>query len=223
MKKVAFISDFDGTISKEDFFNMAIEQLLTPDALKPWQEYLAHKLTHYQALGQIFSKIRIPQAELDKFIAGIEIDPKLTDVLEFCKNHSIPIYICSAGMDYYIYKRIPKEIKKYNITVLSNKGEYSPETGFKLTPPPADYMFYSDNTGISKEKLVESLKAQGFWTIYAGDGIPDIKAAKAADVVFAKSVLLDLCKKENIETQKFDGFEDILRYLQTTACHSRDS
>ena len=217
MKKIAFVSDFDGTISEEDFFNMAIDRLLTPEDLKPWQDYLDKKITHYQALGRIFSKIRISQRDLDNFIKSIEIDPYFTQALDLCKDLKIPIYICSAGMDYYILKRIPAEIKKYDITLLSNKGEYSPAEGFKLTPPPEDYMFYNKNTGISKEALVEHLKNQGFFTIYAGDGIPDIKAAKVADAVFAKSVLLELCRKENIKTLKFDDFRDITEYIEAVS------
>ena len=88
------------------------------------------------------------------------------------------------------------------------------KTGFKLTPPPSDYMFYDKNTGISKEALVEHLKKHGFFTIYAGDGIPDFKAAKIADAVFAKSVLLELCQKQNIKTLKFDDFRDITKYIK---------
>ncbi|MCL2144268.1 MAG: MtnX-like HAD-IB family phosphatase [Endomicrobia bacterium] len=214
MIKTAFISDFDGTITKEDFFNMAVNGLLAPNDLKPWHDYLGKKITHYQALDGIFSKIRISQSALDDFIKTIEIDPYFTQTLELCKSLQIPVYICSAGMDYYILKRIPDEIKKYKITLLSNKGEYSPETGFKLTPPPNDYMFYNENTGISKEALVEYLKKQGFFTIYAGDGIPDLEPAKIADAVFAKSVLLELCRKQNIKTLKFDDFRDIIKYIK---------
>jgi 2-hydroxy-3-keto-5-methylthiopentenyl-1-phosphate phosphatase len=116
-------------------------------------------------------------------------------------------------MDYYILRRIPLEIKKYGITLLANKGDYSPETGFKLTPPAKDYPFFNKNTGISKEALVEHLKKQGFFTVYAGDGVPDFKSAKIADAVFAKSALLGLCKAAGIKTLKFNGFSDIYEYI----------
>ncbi|MDR1941987.1 MAG: MtnX-like HAD-IB family phosphatase [Endomicrobium sp.] len=211
MKKTALISDFDGTISKEDFFNMAIERLLTPDDLQPWQDYLDKKITHYQALDGIFSKIHISQKALDAFIDSIEIDDKFPDALKLCKKFMIPVYICSAGMDYYIFKKIAHYIKEYNITVISNAGKYSRELGFKLSPPDKNDIFYDKNTGISKEAVVKYLKELGFFTVYAGDGIPDIKAAKIADAVFAKGALLDFCKKAGIKTFKFDGFADICR------------
>jgi len=215
MNKIVLISDFDGTISKEDFFNMTVERLLTPQDLQPWQDYLDKKITHAEALGRIFSKVRISQSEMDSFIRGIEIDPEFQNTLKLCKKLKIPVYICSAGMDYYILKRIPKEIKKYNITLLANTGKYCPDTGFTLIPPSKDYPFYDKGTGVSKEALVKYLKKQGFFTVYAGDGIPDLKAAKAADAVFAKSVLLKLCQEEGIKTLKFDGFGDVTNYIKT--------
>ena len=210
----ALISDFDGTITKEDFFNMVVDRLLTKEDIKPWDDYIAGRISHVEALSRIFAKVRIPQAKLDDFIQSIEIDPKAPETFELCKKLDIPIYICSAGMDYYILKRIPELIKKYNITIVSNTGKYSQETGFKMSPPPAGSPFCCKNTGIAKDKLVNYLKNQGYFTIFAGDGRPDIKAAKAADAVFAKDILLKLCKEQNIETLKFDGFEDIEKYIK---------
>jgi len=193
---------------------MAVTQLLTPADIGPWKDYLAKKITHHEALAQIFSKIRLSQEELDSFIASIKVDSKFTDVLELCKSRNIPIYICSAGMDYYIYKRIGEEIKKYNITVLANIGQYCPKTGFKLTTPSPEDKFYDYNAGISKANLVKELKNEGYFTVYAGDGIPDLAAAREADIVFAKAALLKLCQEENIPIMQFNGFEDILKYFK---------
>lgn len=213
MTKTVLVSDFDGTISKEDFFNMVIEKLLKKEDIKPWDDYVAGKITHFEALSRIFAKVRIPQDELDIFIQSIQIDEKFPETLELCGRLGIPVYICSAGMDYYIRKRIPQYIEKYNIAVISNKAEYSPQTGFKLTPLPEGNPYYSKEVGVNKEALVANIKQQGNFTIFAGDGRPDIFAAKAADAVFAKDILLELCKKQNVKTFKFDGFGDIIKYI----------
>ena len=213
-KKIVLISDFDGTITKEDFFNMAVERLLSPKALKPWHDYVSGKTTHIDALTGIFSQIRLSQDELDKFIDTIHIDKYFYDVMDFCVEHKIPVYICSAGTKYYIEKKIGKEIKKYAIQVVSNDGVYSPEKGLRLIAPDKNNPFYDPNTGISKEALVKKLNTERYFTIYAGDGRPDLLPSKIADAVFAKSVLLDMCKKENIKTEKFESFKDILEYIR---------
>ena len=216
-KKFALITDFDGTISKKDFFHMVINQLLNSntDFLAPWNDYLNGEIKHIEALSEIFSQIHITQKELDKFISTIDIDPYFYDTIKFCNTQDIPVYICSAGTNYYIRKRIPEILNNYNIILVSNDATYSQEKGMKLIAPPKDSIFYNSNTGISKEKVVDTLKCGGYTTIYAGDGKPDFKAAKTADIVFAKDLLLDMCKKENIKTQKFENFNDIFSYIRT--------
>lgn len=216
-KKIALISDFDGTISKKDFFYMVIDNLLSnkKDALVPWNDYLNGKIKHIDALTGIFSQIHLTQQELDSFISTIEIDSFFYDTAKYCMNKNIPFYICSAGTNYYIKKRIANTLKEYNIILVSNDATYSQQEGMKLIAPPETSPYYNLNTGISKQAIVQKLKDEGFFTIYAGDGKPDFKSAKIADIVFAKDMLLELCNKENIKTQKFDNFNDILNYVRS--------
>jgi 2,3-diketo-5-methylthio-1-phosphopentane phosphatase len=215
-KYISLISDFDGTISKKDFFYMVIDSLLKENlnALAPWKDYLAGKITHIDALSGIFSQIHLSQRDLDKFIATIDIDNWFYDVAQFCKDKKIPFYICSAGTNYYIKKRIYDILEKYDIVLISNDATYSQQEGMKLIAPKKDTPYYDFNTGISKQAIVKQLKEDGYFTIYAGDGIPDLKSAKCADVVFAKDKLLELCEEENIKTEKFDNFSNILNYIK---------
>jgi 2,3-diketo-5-methylthio-1-phosphopentane phosphatase len=214
--KVVLISDFDGTISKKDFFYMVIDNLLKDkkDALTPWQDYLSGKIKHIDALTGIFSQIHLTQQQLDNFISDIEIDSYFYDTAKYCMEKGIPFYICSAGTNYYIKKRISDTLSKYNITLISNDATYSQQDGMKLVAPEKDYPYYNSNTGISKQAIVQKLKDDGFFTVYAGDGKPDFKSAQIADVVFAKDMLLELCEKENIKTKPFKNFNDILNYIR---------
>ena len=215
--KIVLISDFDGTISKKDFFYMVIDTLLKDkkDALAPWHDYLSGKIKHIDALTGIFSQIHLTQSELDEFISTIEVDSYFYDTAKYCMNNKIPFYICSAGTNYYIKKRIFDSIQKYNIILISNDATYSQQDGMKLVAPPESSPYYNANTGISKQAIVQKLKNEGFFTIYAGDGKPDFKSAQIADVVFAKDMLLELCKKENIKTKPFNNFKDILNYIRS--------
>jgi 2,3-diketo-5-methylthio-1-phosphopentane phosphatase len=215
--KIVLISDFDGTISKKDFFYMVIDTLLKDkkDALAPWNDYLNGKIKHIDALTGIFSQIHLTQQELDEFISTIEVDPFFYDTAKYCMEKKIPFYICSAGTNYYIKKRIADTLSKYNIILVSNDATYSQQDGMKLVAPEETSPYYNSNTGISKEKIVQKLKDDGFFTIYAGDGKPDFKSAKIADAVFAKDMLLELCKKENIKTEPFKDFTDILNYIRS--------
>jgi 2-hydroxy-3-keto-5-methylthiopentenyl-1-phosphate phosphatase len=52
------VSDFDGTMTRHDFYKLAIESLLSPDTPDYWAEYRAGTITHFEALRQYFAAIR---------------------------------------------------------------------------------------------------------------------------------------------------------------------
>lgn len=213
-KQTALVSDFDGTISPEDFFWYVANHYLDDKALEPWQRYLAGKLSHIEALNAIFAKICLPQTELDAFIKTIPIDPAFSKTALFCFEKHIPFYICSAGCDYYINLIIGDLIKKYNIQLVTNHGVYSQTTGLQMIPPAQDSFFYDQKVGISKASVVRQLKEQGYFVVFAGDGPPDIAPAQVADVVFAKKILLKKCQELELPTLHFENFDNIYTYLK---------
>jgi 2,3-diketo-5-methylthio-1-phosphopentane phosphatase len=213
-KKIVFVSDFDGTITDEDFFTYTSNEYFDNNALKPWREYLAGKKTHFQALKEMFAQIRVPEESLEKLISEINVDSRIDDVFRLCNEKNIKIYICSAGNDYYIKKMIGKKLADYDITLVTNKGEYSQNNGLAMTAPLKSDKFYDKNIGISKFALVNSLKEDGDFVIFAGDGPPDFEPAKIADVVFARKMLLEECRKAGIKTEKFNNFADIYNYIR---------
>lgn len=212
--KYAFVTDFDGTISDDDFFNYAAKQYFDEEALEPWREYLSGNKTHFDALNEMFKKIKIPTDEFNLFISKIAVDKYFSSTLKMCFSKNIPIYICSAGCDYYINLLIGDFIKKYNITLVSNNGSYCPINGLTMQKPADNSPYYDEKIGISKASIVKQLQNEGYKVIYAGDGPPDIEAAKIADVVFAKKILLSKCQELGIKTMKFNDFNNILNFIK---------
>lgn len=212
-KKIAFVSDFDGTISDDDFFAYTTKAYFDERALAPWRAFLAGKKTLFNALKEMFAQIHVPVDELNALIDAIRLDPELEPTWKICRDKGVALYICSAGNDYYIRRLIGTLIKKYNVTLVSNRGEYAPETGLVMTAPEAGCFYFDESVGISKQKLVEKLKADGFKVVFAGDGPPDIAPAQVADVVFAKKFLLKACREKGIRTEPFESFKDILNFF----------
>ncbi len=213
-KKIAFVSDFDGTITKDDFFNYVVDAYLDDTALSPWQEYRTGKKTQFDALNEIFGKIRVKETELDNLISQIYIDPHVNSVWDLCQDRNIPMYICSAGNDYYIKKLIGEDIKNYNIKLITNTATYSKEDGMQMEPLPLSSPFYDKDVGISKSKIIEKLKSDGYFVIFAGDGPPDVAPAMLSDVVFARKYLLSECQKLSKATQNFDSYKNIYNYIK---------
>ena len=214
MDKWALVSDFDGTISDDDFFYYASDRYLGKEALAPWDEYMQGKKAHFVALAEIYGSLRVDKAEMDAFIRKIRVDPHFEAVADYCAQKQIPLYICSAGCDYYINVRIGNLIDKYKIKVISNHGEYSTEKGLHLTPPAKDSPFYDSNIGVNKASIVKYLQNLGYKVVFCGDGMPDLRAAEAADKVFARKILLKQCQKLNIEAEKLIDFAQVKNFLQ---------
>lgn len=213
-QKTAFVSDFDGTITDDDFFTYTTNTYFDEQALAPWREYLAGRKTHFNALKEMFAQIHVPPEQLEHLADSIHADPYLDNVWRLCREKNIPLFVCSAGNDYYIKRILGNRISDYEITVISNKGDYDSENGLVMTAPPQDSPFYDENVGISKYKLVKKLKDEGYFVIFAGDGPPDFEPAKIADTVFARKMLLDKCRQAGIKTEKFDSFKDIYNYIK---------
>lgn len=213
-EKIAFITDFDGTISDDDFFTYITKAYFDEEALKPWLEYLSGYKTHFNALNEMFEQLRVSEADLQKLMNQIKIDPALIKTFELCAEKNIPIYICSAGCDYYINYLIGDLIKKYNITLISNSGTYNQKTGLTMHAPDKSSPYFDEKIGISKASIVNKLHQEGYKVIFAGDGPPDFEPAKIADVVFAKKMLLEKCQDAGLNTHKFADFNDIYTFIK---------
>ena len=54
----ALVSDFDGTVSADDFFTLAAGRYFTDEMLEPWREYLSGRKKHFDALNEMFGRLR---------------------------------------------------------------------------------------------------------------------------------------------------------------------
>lgn len=211
MPSFALVSDFDGTISNNDFFYYIAERYFDEKALTPWHEYLAGTKKHFTALSEMFAGLRIPEEELQKFIKTIKLDKTFFTLAAYCQKQKIPVYICSAGCDYYIKVLLNEKLALYQIDLVSNRGVYSPKTGLLMHP---NKQYPDENLGISKTNLVKDLKKRGYQVIYCGDGLPDIEPAKCADKIFARKTLYQECLKQNIQAEFLTTFTKVKNYIK---------
>ena len=212
---LAFVTDFDGTITHDDFFHYVIDAYFDISALEPWRLYLDGQVSHFEALKRIYGALRASETEITALAKKIKVDEWVLPTFELLHNAQVPIYIASAGCDFYINLLFGETIAKYGIQLITNPSSYSQADGLVMDTPPTNNPYYDKYFGISKKTLVQQLQNNGKQIIFAGDGPPDIEPARVAEVVFAKKMLLDLCKAEGIKTKNFDGFKDIYSYFES--------
>src|SRR3954471_11941722 len=98
------VSDFDGTMTRYDFYKLAFESLLPPDTPDYWAEYRTGAITHFEALRSYFAAIRKSEGEVLAVVKQMELDANLPTAIESLSRAGWRVVITSAGCDWYIRK-----------------------------------------------------------------------------------------------------------------------
>ncbi|MGL5381355.1 MtnX-like HAD-IB family phosphatase, partial [Clostridium sp.] len=210
MKKILFISDFDGTISKEDFYKKIMYKYMPEKEETYYKDFKAEKIKDIDFLNEIFTTMNLEEDAIEDEIMQLEIDEGFEKIVEKCRELGIDFVILSAGCEYYI-KKIMKKMKLESIPVFSNIGRYE-EKGIRINPDQTS-IFYSERYGIDKEKVVKHFREQYDMIIYAGDSAPDYKASLWADIRFVKGELIHLYEKTSRSYISIESLEDVISYL----------
>ena len=208
MKERVLVTDFDGTITRYDFFRLVLEELLEPQAQSFWQAFEAGKLTHFAALQNIFAQIRCSEARLGELIAKMEIDPKFAEACRNLEAHGWSVEIASAGCEWYVRRLLQGQ--GISVPVYSNPGEFEPESGL-LMRPPLDSPFYAASTGVDKTAVVRDALRRSAIVAFAGDGRPDAAPAEMVDPQyrFATGWLAEDLKRRKMPFRPFRCWHEI--------------
>lgn len=211
MKNFVFISDFDGTLSKKDFYLIIIDKYLKERGTELYKEWKKNNLTDFDFLNMIFSSINKSEDEIYHDILDIPIDENAKDFIEHIKASGGDFVILSAGTSYYIEKLLAHK-KITDCTIISNKGEYK-NGGIHMLRDESN-VFYSKRYGIDKAKVVKYFKTKYKTVFYAGDSEPDLEASQLADVTFATGQLVNMLSSRKHPFVKFDNFKEIETYIK---------
>lgn len=209
------VTDFDGTITAGDFYILAVERLLKPEDLTPWQEYRAGRITHFTALRTIFSKIRAPESKVLELLRDMRPDPRLPECATRLKAAGWHVAVASAGCGWYI-NRILGELN-VDFEVHANPGHYA-EGGPLLMEAPTTSRFYSPTAGVDKAGIVRFHLERGARVAYAGDGYTDHEAATLVppSLRYARADLANVLTSEGAEFRPFSVWSEVADALLAT-------
>lgn len=209
-RQFVFVSDFDGTLTEKDFYQMIIDNYLGEVGQALYKEWRQGLHLDKDFLGKIYSAMNREEAEIFEDILRIEWDESANELIQKVRESGGEFIILSAGTSYYI-DRLLKEKGLSDIKVYSNPGIYK-DKGIHLQID-ENSLYYSERYGIDKAKVVADLKKQYAHVYYAGDSAPDILPCKIADMAFAKSGLQDMLKAEGVNFTPIKSFKDVTTIL----------
>ncbi|ADU30493.1 MtnX-like HAD-IB family phosphatase [Evansella cellulosilytica] len=209
MGKWAFVSDFDGTISKQDFYWMVIEKYF-PEGNDLYKKWKAAVLKDIDFLSAIFTSIHQEEKQIVEDILSLPIDEYVPTFIENVQKNGGDFYILSAGTDYYI-NHVLKKYDIKNVEVFSNEG-YFKDNNVHMNIDEKNW-HYSERYGIDKAKVIKKLKEKYDTIYFAGDSEPDTHPAKFATMTFAKDALKELLRSNDVPFVPYENFTDIENYL----------
>lgn len=209
-KPFAFVSDFDGTLTKKDFYQMIIEDYLGEAGQTLYNEWRQGLHDNRDFLCKIYSSINREESEILEDILRIEWDESATDFIKQVHQNGGDFIILSAGINYYI-DILLEEKGLSNIKVYSIPGFYK-DRGIHLQID-ENNPYYSEKYGIDKAKVIKDLKKQYTNVYYAGDSVPDVPPCQIVDIVFAKGKLQALLNGEGVSFVPITSYKDIALIL----------
>lgn len=207
-----FVSDFDGTMTREDFYRLSIKHLLPPDVPNFWTDYREGRKTHFEALQAYFAEIRADEKEVLEVIERMQLDPKIAPGVLALERAGWDLVIASAGCSWYI--QILLDEAGVRAPVYANPGRFETNRGL-LMEPPAPGPFFSPTLGVDKAAVVQSGLDEGRRVAFAGDGFPDFDAARLVDdsLRFARADLAKALTDEGLSFRPFTCWSEIAQAL----------
>jgi 2,3-diketo-5-methylthio-1-phosphopentane phosphatase len=209
MKDFIFVSDFDGTMTERDFYLIVMDKYQ-----RDWQtlneQWYHDQITTFEFLAGVFAQIGMEEEQVIKDILSIKFDPNVLPFVNKVKAAGGDFAVLSAGADYYIQKVLAyHEIE--DVRLIANKGVYE-NKGVKMTADTKS-PYYSRLYGIDKGAVIQALKKEYKKVYFAGDSSPDLPAAQAADVAFARNELAKLLTEDKKAFISYTSFSTIKDYI----------
>ena len=134
------VTDFDGTVTKHDFYDLVCQEFPEISTHGFWQQYEQGQITHFEALRLIFSLIRATEDQLLKIVGKMEIDPRFAEAVSLLQKNGWAVVIASGGCDWYI-RRLLRD-QDVSIPVFANPGEFVSGQGLQMRLPEKGPFFY---------------------------------------------------------------------------------
>ncbi|KON89322.1 2-hydroxy-3-keto-5-methylthiopentenyl-1-phosphate phosphatase [Sporosarcina globispora] len=214
MAKIAVFCDFDGTITEKDNIISIMKHFAPPQWEEIKNQVLGQEISIKEGVGKMFSLLpsNLKEDITDFILENARIRDGFQPFIEYLAEENIPLYIVSGGIDFFV----APVLGKYGPfeAVYCNSSDFRGETIKILWPHSCDEKC-GNNCGCCKPSIMRRLEGDDTFKVVIGDSVTDLEAAKQADFVIARDLLLDKSKEMNFDHRAFETFYDCIDVLKT--------
>ncbi len=207
------VSDFDGTFTRQEFYDLAMRHGLVDGLSDYWTAYAEHRISHFDAISGIFSQIRCTEARMREVIEEMEPDPRTPDALRALAAAGWDAVIVSNGCQWYIdivKERLGLAEAGLALPVHACPGRFVEGQGL-IMETPSDSPYFRADFGVDKRMLIEDLQSRYERVAFAGKGSPDYQAslAVAPELRFARGWLARKFDQESVPYRPFEAWSEV--------------
>ena len=178
-------------------------------------EWIRGEIPTSERARRQFALVRTDQQRFLDLIERHAVDESFPPLVADLRAHGIPVQVVSDGFDAYVRPMLAR-------AGLSDLPFQSNRLFFRNGALELEFPHERpghDPRGGWKAGPVRALQAQGRRVAYAGDGMSDWAAARAADLLFARDRLALQCRREGIAYHAFEDMRDIQRWMRANLWH----
>jgi 2-hydroxy-3-keto-5-methylthiopentenyl-1-phosphate phosphatase len=203
------VTDFDGTFTRRDFFDLILERFDPPGARALWDRFLAGGMTPFEGIAGVLGSLRTDHDGADTLVAAMDPPPGAAAAARCLQTAGWEIVVASAGCRWYI-ERVLGGLDLH-FTVHANPGRFTPAEGVVMELDPRSPYFHPE-MGLDKPAVVRAALARDPVVAYAGDSaLTDHQAARlvAPSLRFATGQLARRFASEGVPYRPFAVWTEI--------------
>ena len=211
--RLAVFCDFDGTFSVQDVGSTLAQRHAGAARSKAWARYERGEINAWQYNMEILDGLPLSQAQVERFLETIELDPGAKDLVVWCEQRGVPFRILSDGFDANLDRL--QQLLGVSFVYDANHLRYEHDR-WRLTPG-----FPSTTcgcgTGVCKRGRIDAVRADHpeATLVHIGNGrVSDLCGAMAADLAFAKDTLAIELEKRGEAFERFQTLHDVIPRLE---------
>lgn len=206
------ISDFDGTLTNQDYFQLILDHHRPPEAQEIWDDFKSGRLNHFEAIAGVFGGLRTDLAGAEALVRELDPSPGLGQAVRRLQDSGWELQIASAGCGWYIERFIAWQGIEAEIHACP--GEFATETGLVMHQATGS-PFASEANGIDKPAVVRAALARDSIVAVAGDSRTDHDGLMLvpAGHRFARRWLADDLREEGKGFHAFEHWPEIVDIL----------
>ena len=205
----AVLTDFDDTAAAQNVAELLLHEFGHPTWTEVRERFRAGDLSLKDYQEITFRRMQADKDAMQSYVrAHANFRPHFTELLTFCRAHSIPMCIISQGLDFYI-QALLDGCGQSGVPVFAVATDFDGQgrvCGYRydFTYPDAPHL------GNSKALIVRRFQEQGHHVFFMGDGRSDFEAGEVADTVFAHRQMAAMCDEAGIPFTPFTDFGPVL-------------